>query len=480
MPELAEVLNASEESGFVVAPAGYGKTHLIATSVALSKRRQLVLTHTYAGASALRRKMCELCVPSSLYQIDTLASWALRLSLSYSHTSGWDVDRPRDEQWKEMYSACAALLQKPFVRRIVSVSYAGLYVDEYQDCSTHQHAVVTALTRDLPCRVLGDPMQAIFDFAGQELIDWHRDIVGAGWKQLGKLNVPHRWNRADMPELGMWLYKVRQRLEAGEPVDLTETLPEGVDFKHASDANDLIVLQRNTCRGFRCEKDETVIAIHKGDGKHKSKCHVLAKNTNGRFSSIEEIEGKSLFQFFSKLDRASTPKMRLKVLIEFSNKCMTAVNKNLPAATRRGELVSIRNNTKNAHIGHAANAYLDCANGARIMGFLSALRASPGVTVARADLYNRVLGVLRKHALHPDMTLREAAERYHGEFRYKGRPVGHRKIIGTTLLVKGLEFQHAIVLDAASLSRNELYVALTRGSKSLKIISSKPRLSPGT
>ena len=46
------------------------------------------------------------------------------------------------------------------------------------------------------------------------------------------------------------------------------------------------------------------------------------------------------------------------------------------------------------------------------------------------------------------------------------------KLIGTTLLVKGLEFDHAIVLDAASLTRKELYVALTRGARSVTIISS--------
>ena len=478
MPDLAEVLDTAEDSGFVVAPAGYGKTHLIASSVALSKRRQLVLTHTYAGANALRRKMCELCVPSSLYQIDTIASWALRLTLSYSHTSGWEVERPQDNEWKGMYSACATLLKEPFIRGIIRASYAGLYVDEYQDCSRRQHAVVTALARDLPCRILGDPLQAVFDFDGQELVDWDRDVAGAGWKQLGKLDVPHRWNRANAPEIGKWLYKVRQKLEAGESIDLTEDLPEGVDFKHASDANDLIVFQANSCRGFRCEKDETVIAIHKGDGRYKAKCHVLAKKTNGRFSSIEEIEGKSLFDFFSKIDRANTPKKRLNTLVEFSNKCMTAVNTNLPAATKRGEIVNIQSNTKNAPIAHAANAYLAVANAAQMMAFFSALRAAPRVTVARADLFNRTLGVLRKHALHPELTLREAAEKYHGEFRYKGRPVGHRKLIGTTLLVKGLEFQHAIVLDAASLTRNELYVALTRGSKSLKIISSKKQLCP--
>ena len=48
----------------------------------------------------------------------------------------------------------------------------------------------------------------------------------------------------------------------------------------------------------------------------------------------------------------------------------------------------------------------------------------------------------------------------------------------TTLLVKGLEFDHAIVLDAGSLARKELYVALTRGAKSLTVISSTATLNP--
>jgi len=52
------------------------------------------------------------------------------------------------------------------------------------------------------------------------------------------------------------------------------------------------------------------------------------------------------------------------------------------------------------------------------------------------------------------------------------------RLIGTTLLVKGLEFDHGIVLDAASLSRKELYVALTRGTRSLTLVSSQSTLNP--
>jgi hypothetical protein len=56
-------------------------------------------------------------------------------------------------------------------------------------------------------------------------------------------------------------------------------------------------------------------------------------------------------------------------------------------------------------------------------------------------------------------------------------PARNRRQAGTTLLVKGLGFDHAIALDAASLSRKQLCVALTRGAKSLTIVS-RSVLSP--
>ena len=86
--------------------------------------------------------------------------------------------------------------------------------------------------------------------------------------------------------------------------------------------------------------------------------------------------------------------------------------------------------------------------------------------------------MLRKHVINTELSLVEAAERYQTEFRHTGRPTSRRNLLGTTLLVKGLEFDHAIVLDAASLSRKELYVALTRGAKSLTIISTATALNP--
>lgn len=478
MPDLPEVLASCQGSGYVVAPAGFGKTHLIAEAVSRSSDKQLVLTHTYAGVNVLRRKLRELRVRSEAFRLDTIAGWALRLCLSYPATSSWAINHPSGDQWTALYHACSALLDNEFIRRIVRASYSGLYVDEYQDCSAAQHQLVLKLARDLPCRLLGDPLQGIFDF--NELpVDWERDVSGP-FQSLGQLKTPHRWNRAGSPAIGTWLGEVRQDLEQGHPIDLTKNLPYGVTLLHVNAQAEHSRVQGNTCRYFRCDPSETVVAIHKGSGQYKSKCHALARTVGGRFSSIEEIEGRSVFSFIHKFEHANTNQKRLKEVLAFAGQCMTGVNATLPAATLRGECCAIRNNTRNPSIANAANAYLTDPSSAAMARLLSSIREVNHVEIIRADLFNRSMGVLRKHAMYPQLTLNEAAEKYHAEFRYRGRPTARRKLIGTTLLVKGLEFDHAIVLEADSLSKKELYVALTRGAKSITIISRSGTLNPAS
>lgn len=478
MCELAATLATHVGAGYLVAPAGYGKTHLIASSTALSAGRQLILTHTYAGVNALRRKMRSLGVSDKLYRIDTIASWSLRLSLSYSGRSGWTMERPADnEQWNAVYEACARLLDHTFIRKLVRASYSGLYVDEYQDCSVAQHGIILKLARELPIRVLGDPLQGIFDFGGQNSVDWVRDIEG-NFVRLGALEVPYRWLNAGADDLGAWLRNVRARLDHGQSVDLTVDRPGSVRFVRVGEPSGLFLSQSDTCRYFECDRTHTAIAIHKGSQDYKAKCHALARNLGGKFSSIEEVEGKALFSFIRKLSRATTEAARFREVIAFAKQCMTTVEQSLSAGTVRGEPVVIRSSTRNPEIARKANAYLAAPSSAAMGEFLRALKVVSGIEVVRSDLFYRALGVLDKHVSHPELSLMGAADKYHGEFRHKGRPGGARKQVGTTLLVKGLEFDHAIVLDATSLSRKELYVALTRGARSLTIISTCPVLHP--
>ena len=466
--ELPLKLAEFEGKGYVIAPAGYGKTHLIALAVKASTRRQLVLTHTYAGVSAIKKKMQSEAVPTALYQIDTIASWALRLCLYFPKTSGWATQCPNGQQWGKLYEATALLLNRPFVERVVRNSYAGVYVDEYQDCATTQHSLVEALARLLPCRVLGDPMQAIFDFKDRP-VDWDEHIF-PNYQLLGKLQKPWRWHAAGAPELGAWLDTTSQSLRAGKKISLAGPLPKGV-HRVAVDLMDFKDPRRLNLFFSFLEHEESVIAIYSGNARSKSKTHQLAMNLRGRFSSLEEVEGKVLFRFVTKLEAAATVKEKLCGIIEFTKSCCNAVDGILSASTKRGEHAKASKATKYPEVLQLANGYLADPSSHNLTLLLMAIQANPETSVYRRDLFNRFMKILRIHVENRELSLLESAQTYQREFRHSGRPIRHNRLIGTTLLVKGLEYDHAIILEAESMSPKDLYVALTRGAKSITIVS---------
>jgi hypothetical protein len=72
-------------------------------------------------------------------------------------------------------------------------------------------------------------------------------------------------------------------------------------------------------------------------------------------------------------------------------------------------------------------------------------------------------------------SFQEAAIRMREQNRLVGRPLPKRAV-GSTLLLKGLEAEVSVILDADSLDAKNLYVAMTRGSKGLTVCSSMPIL----
>ena len=78
----------------------------------------------------------------------------------------------------------------------------------------------------------------------------------------------------------------------------------------------------------------------------------------------------------------------------------------------------------------------------------------------------------------PRNTFYDAAVRAREQNRLIGRTLP-RRAVGSTLLLKGLEADVSIVLNAAEMNARNLYVAMTRGSKALVICSPSPILNPG-
>ena len=78
--------------GSITAPAGCGKTHLIASSLQrhTGSKPVLILTHTTAGVVALRQRLDKMDVPPSAYRVTTIDGWAMKLVAMFPDRSAID------------------------------------------------------------------------------------------------------------------------------------------------------------------------------------------------------------------------------------------------------------------------------------------------------------------------------------------------------------------------------------------------------
>src|SRR5690606_37336360 len=228
--------------GTVTAPAGCGKTQLIAEALTRHSGSKpiLVLTHTNAGVVALRGRLDRAGVPSKAYRLSTIDGWAMRLISMFPQRGAYDPNILKLANARNDYPnirvAAMNLLKAGHINDVLAASYERLIVDEYQDCSIRQHAVVAYAAQTLPTCVLGDPMQAIFGFGGDDLAKWEDDVCTC-FPLAGELDTPWRWINAGTEPLGRWLLDARAKLLRGEPIDL-RTAPAGVSWVELDGSDD--------------------------------------------------------------------------------------------------------------------------------------------------------------------------------------------------------------------------------------------------
>ncbi len=452
----------------MLAAAGCGKTHLIAEAVASTDTgRHLVLTHTHAGVAALKRRLASLGARPSSYCVETIAGWALRYAASFPRLSQLQNVTPRGPEWALVYEAAQRALARAAVREVIRCSYSGVYVDEYQDCTSEQHSLIVALAELLPCRVLGDPLQGIFGFRDNEIVDWDRDVL-YHFPPLEPLVVPHRWARTN-PRLGDWLADVRQRLLDGRPVSLVgapvswHPLPAGPGRYRT---------QLNACRQS-ARQDGQTIAIH----MWPNECHFLASRLQGLFTCIEPMDCDDLMTAVTNLERASGSE-RSRQIVEFVCQCTVSPLKRLKPLLGAFEK-SPRSTSVSPQYAEQLAALSSVAETRSLAPVLPALESVMKVAGApyRRELLNELRRAVREFNTGEFRSLEDAAWAARNQTRRSGRRID-RCSMGRTLLVKGLEFDHAVVLDADSLDTRHLYVALTRASSSLTVLSRKPVLQP--
>lgn len=460
------------DRGTVTAPAGCGKTHLIAETL---KRHSgpkpiLVLTHTNAGVAALRGRLDKAGVPAHAYRLSTIDGWAMRLIGMFPQRSASAPDilklvNPKTD-YPAIREAAWKLLKAGHLQELLKASYARLIVDEYQDCSIPQHAIVYYAAPALPTCVLGDPMQAIFGWQGNELADWDNHVC-KHFPIVGELDVPWRWRNAGTEDFGRWLLDTRRRLKDGEPVDLSAG-PAEVTWVNLDGTEDR-VRQLRAAQTRAPTQNGAVLII--GDSRSPPSQQLFASQIPGAVT-VEAVDLRDLVQFARNLDFQAAD--ALQKVAEFAASVMTGVGA-ADLLRRVGVLERGTERRQASDVERAAMAFNAQRTPSAAINLLVEIGREGGVRTHRPAVLRACIRALQGCDGTEANTFHEAAIRAREQNRLLGRPLP-RRAVGSTLLLKGLEADVSVILDAGDLDARNLYVAMTRGSHRLVICSNEPTL----
>jgi AAA domain-containing protein len=457
--------------GLVIAPAGCGKTQLITDALARhdGSKPILVLTHTNAGVAALRGRLEKASVKPSAYRAATLDGLAIRLISTFPQRAGHDprIVTGARPNYEAIRDTATRLVAAGHLNDILAASFAHLFVDEYQDCSIRQHALVTWLAQSLPTAIVGDPFQAIFGFGGDPLADWQTDVL-AFFPKAGELTTPWRWNNAGAHDLGQWLLSIRPDLAAGKPIDLRNA-PGSVQWVQLDGRQDNAL--RQAAASVAAPGDTKVLII--GDSTDPRGQRRFARQVEGAVT-VEAVDLRDLTDFGSALDLARPE--ALSVVAGFAE--------NLMSAFSASDLVKSVAAAHAGKLGRALTAIEQVAvrfdnwrSLADIADLLTTINRAGGVRCYRPAVLAAAQRALQLAASPEGPSFREATVTIREYSRLIGRPLAKRSV-GSTLLLKGLEADISVVLNASALNARNLYVAMTRGSRRVLVCSPTPILNP--
>lgn len=472
---LEQVMSLSK--GSIEMPAGTGKTQQIVYCVKAlveNGERVLILTHTNAGVSALIERFKKLGVATSSCWIGTICSFAEKIVLSYPKTSGFDLAHERGAS--VYYNACVStvlkVLRLPFCRSLISRSFDALIVDEYQDCDMAKHEMLVELSRHVSKSfVFGDRLQRIYDFDREPFPDWS-ERVELDFPPLEKGDIrPRRWEGRN-EKLGDWLLnEVRPHLITGGGI--AEIMnSECVDLIQVEAKDKEAVLTRQCFNLLKRGGSSLVL----GNSWARNRRIAIARKLKGHFCLIEDVEGKDLkAEMDSYLKRSSESQHALWLAL-FAKKCFSGLGEkflNRPvigALERQTSLERYFRTRKEFCIAlKCLQGYMENPSSSTFRCACSAIEKSPVAHLYLKEEWRDVTQAVHA-SMESGLDPLEVLYELRSAARFRGERVGNH--VGSTLLVKGLEYDNVLLSDLGAFrNSNDLYVALTRPRDFLQIIS---------
>lgn len=467
----------TKEKSMLIAPAGFGKTHTISECLKNTQNtgKQLILTHTHAGIASIKEKIKQEKIPNSNFEIETITSFAQKYVLAF-YTG---TDLPDQENSKAYYpfiikTANLLFKLKP-IRQIISNTYKGLFVDEYQDCTLGQHELVLSLSELFPTRILGDFLQGIFGFNGEQLVDLNDELQMQGFfKSKYELDKPQRWLHGNNALLGSDLKSIREVLINNHALDLCQYA--SIELKLVPELDLYNPMSDYFQQIRKLLKEKNVLLLHPDSTSINPRLKIIKIFNNG-FTLIESIDDKEFYNLSKDADLFTEINIRIKLYglcLKLFNK--TGIEnwfneKGLKKKTKtddREKLISIE-----AQINILEREF----SFFQFSQLLKLIKALPEIKCYRKEMFITFCKALEDAEIQ-NISVIESMKNKRNMTRRLGRKI-YGRCIGTTLLTKGLEFDTVAILNAHKFEcPKHLYVALTRASNRLIIFTDKSTLNP--
>lgn len=468
----------------LIAPAGHGKTHAIAECVKACPdgQKQLVLTHTHAGIASLKRKFHDLKIESSKYEVQTLTGFAQRIVAAFYGLSKLSYKQNDNKYFTEISQRCLSLISTSSLQSVLKISYQGLFVDEYQDCNISQHQIVLKLSEVMPTRILGDPLQQIFDFVDTP-VNFDKDLND--FTRFELLDKPWRWMvDGNCEELGKKISTIRTQLLTNR-IHFFLREDNSANYHIRKMSLDMVHLT-NLQSFFSQLKGDSILIIvpmykdmrtnsFQGSISDRAQLRLRLGLNHLGYSLLEAIDDKDFYKVSVKCDEL------IKHIQQRTNRyseiehllldlCLnkTAINEwlqNNRIVNKRGE-----NKDLSSKLQCLCDDFITEASIEKLKAIIDFFCGDLKFKSKRPELLSSIRTCL-KNSMENQCSVYDNMCLLKNKIRMNGRRVEGR-YIGTTLLTKGLEFKTVVILGANNFEdKRNFYVAVSRACKELYLIS---------
>lgn len=487
----------NKPKSLLVAAAGHGKTHAIAECIQLCPdgQCQLILTHTHSGIASIKAKMAELKVDTKKYHVETISSFVQQYVHAYTKAENLPDQKDSKLYFAAVMDKSVKLFAYKHILDVVCLTYAGLFVDEYQDCNERQHQVIMELATVLPTHLFGDELQGIFGFDGRT-VSFTNDLKE--FVLFNILNKPWRWQKeGNCKELGDKILKWRSiLLSDNKKIRLSTDIKAGIEvyqsyYEAMSFDSDYYVNLRKIVKMYDCNSLLIIFPSYvdeRGVFKGIIGDRVKIKDSfdfENKFMLVEAIDDRSFYSNASSVDeiiqKIASPRVRMKEKKIYELFDAMSFNKtDLDDWFDSGNeyrLIDKRkdNKVKSDKLAYIIQQFIEKPSKTGVLALLNFFIKDAGMKPKRYEIVYGIINCLKNYP-EPDKTVFETMKDIRNNVRRSGRKIQGR-CIGTTLLTKGLEFDTVIVLDAHRFEDSKnFYVAISRACKHLVLITKRPVL----